>query len=318
VFPNWPVDRTVENVCEQLLVLALQASGLDTIPFIWFWPRGAAAAAIVTHDVENKEGTDFCTELMDVDDLFGIKASFQIVPEKCYSVTPQFLEGIRGRGFEVNVQDLNHDGRLFNNRAEFLKRADRINEYTRKFRAKGFRAGVLYRKPDWYDAFEFSYDMSIPNTAHLDPQRGGCCTIMPYFIGNILELPVTTTQDYSLVHLLRDRSIELWKRQIALILEKHGLCSFIVHPDYVKHHEIMQLYKALLSYLRGLQVTAGVWVTLPAEVDRWWRQRSQMRLVVRRGEWCIEGEGAERAVVAYARNAGGKIVYEVEANCVPQ
>jgi hypothetical protein len=26
----------------------------------------------------------------------------------------------------------------------------------------------------------FAYDMSIPNVAHLDPQRGGCCTIMPF------------------------------------------------------------------------------------------------------------------------------------------
>src|SRR5262249_33587459 len=223
-----------------------------------------------------------------------------------------------GRGFEVNVQDLNHDGRLFNSRVEFLKRAHRINQYTREFRAKGFRAGVLYRKADWYDAFEFSYDMSIPNNAHLDPQRGGCCTVMPYFIGNILELPVTTTQDYTLANVLRERSIELWKKQIALILEKNGLCSFIVHPDYVKRHEIMQLYKELLNYLRELQVTAGVWVALPAEVNRWWRQRNDMLLVVKRGKSSIEGKGAERAVLAHAKNVGGKVVYEVEANCISE
>ena len=37
----------------------------------------------------------------------------------------------------------------------------------------------MYRNQDWYDVFEFSYDMSVPNVAHLDPMRGGCCTVMP-------------------------------------------------------------------------------------------------------------------------------------------
>ena len=38
--------------------------------------------------------------------------------------------------------------------------------------------------PIGWQRLDFSFDMSIPNVAHLDPQRGGCCTIMPYFIGN--------------------------------------------------------------------------------------------------------------------------------------
>ena len=110
-----------------------------------------------------------------------------------------FLSSIRGRGFEVVVHDLNHDGHLYKTRKQFLERAAKINAYGREYRAKGFRAGVLYRKQLWYDALDFEYDMSVPNVAHLDPQRGGCCTVMPYFLGNLLELPVTTTQDYTFI-----------------------------------------------------------------------------------------------------------------------
>ncbi|HVB59215.1 MAG TPA: hypothetical protein VNE63_22650, partial [Candidatus Acidoferrales bacterium] len=87
---------------------------------------------------------------------------------------------------------------------------------------------------DWYDAFEFSYDMSVPNVAHLEPQRGGCCTVMPYFVGKILELPLTTIQDYSLFHILGDYSIDLWKQQIDLIMQRNGPVSFITHPDYLR------------------------------------------------------------------------------------
>jgi hypothetical protein len=222
------------------------------------------------------------------------------------------MASIRSRGFEISVQDLNHDGRLYSDREQFLKRVDRINKYGAAWGSKGFRAAVLYRKPDWYDALEFSFDMSIPNTARLDPQRGGCCTVMPYFIGPILELPVTTTQDYMLFHLLEEHPLELWKRQTELVLEKNGLVSFIVHPDYVMHEEFIPVYKDLLIYLRELQDSRGVWMALPSEIDSWWRQRSEMELVQRGGKWQITGDGAERAIVAYATNAGGKLVYEME------
>jgi len=45
-------------------------------------------------------------------------------------------------------------------------------------------------------------NMSVPNVGHLDAQLGGCCTVMPFYIGDILELPLTTTQDYSLFNIL--------------------------------------------------------------------------------------------------------------------
>ena len=104
----------------------------------------------------------------------------------------RIADKIRGRGFEVNLHDLNHDGRLFEDRQEFLTRAKRINQYARDFGCDGFRSGAMYREQSWFDAFEFSYDMSVPNASHLEPQRGGCCTVMPYFVGDILELPLTT------------------------------------------------------------------------------------------------------------------------------
>src|SRR5260370_9326149 len=94
----------------------------------------------------------------------------------------------------------------------------------------------MYRNQEWYDAFEFSYDMSVPSVAHLEPQRGGCCTVIPYFIGKVLELPLTATQDYSLFHILNDYSLDLWKKQLALSRENYGLMSFTALPDYFLSH----------------------------------------------------------------------------------
>jgi hypothetical protein len=310
-FPRWPVDTTVESICETVLLLTMKARGVEKIPFVWFWPNGASGCLTMTHDVETKAGRDHCAELMNVDDSFRIKATFGIVPEERYEVPRSLLDAMRIRGFEIAVQDLNHDGRLFDNKEQFLRRAKIINRYGREFDAKGFRAAVLYRKPEWYDALEFAFDMSIPNVAHLDPQHGGCCTVMPFWIGDVLELPVTTTQDYTLFHVLNERSIDLWKSQIDLILGKNGLMSFIVHPDYIMDQDTLSVYKELLGHLQELRSKTHIWCALPSEIDTWWRARHKMSVVKDGRSWRIEGEGAERAVLAYAKNVDGELVYEL-------
>lgn len=308
-FPKWPVDRTVDNLLQRLMTLALKASGMSSIPFIWFWPNGARACAIMTHDVEADRGKRFCSELMDLNESFGIPASFQIVPEDRYSVEPQFLAEIRNRGFEINIHDLNHDGKLFEDKSEFERRVKKINEYATEFGAIGFRSAVLYRNPQWFSSLRFEYDMSIPNVAHLDPQRGGCCTVMPYFIGRLLEIPVTTIQDHSLFNVLNDFTMRVWHEQAKFILEQNGLMSFLVHPDYIlgKHHQ--DSYKRLLSLLRKLRAESHVWVALPREVNAWWRQRDRMVLKGDGENWRVEGEGSERACVAIASLRDDSLVY---------
>lgn len=311
-FPQWPVDRTVETLMEKLLALAMKAKGIDEIPFIWFWPEGVDTCTIITHDVETTQGRDHCDALMDINDSFGVKSSFQVVPEERYVVPKEYLENIRQRGFEVNVQDLNHDGHLYRDRAEFLRRVERINQYMSEYMAHGFRAGVLYRNVEWYEAFKVSYDMSIPNVGHLDPQHGGCCTVFPFFIGNILELPVTMTQDYSLFHIIHDYSTQLWKEQIALIREKHGFISVIIHPDYVIDAKAEQTYRELLKHLTELRDQGKTLICLPRDVNVWWRARQNMKLARENGKWRIEGEGKERARIAYARLDGDQITYSIE------
>jgi len=311
-FPRWPVDRTVERLLGRFLALSMTAQGIQRVPFVWFWPDGATSCAIVTHDVDTLAGRNFCPQLMDLDDSAGIKSSFQIVPEDRYRVQEGFLEEIRHRGFEINIHDLNHDGLLFSSREEFLRRSAQINAYGVKYRALGFRSGGLYRNPAWYEALQFSYDMSLPSVAHLDPQRGGCCTLMPFFIGKILELPVTTIQDYSLFHILNDYSIDLWKRQLASIMEAHGLASFVVHPDYVIERRARRTYQAFLEHLARIREERKLWIALPREVDRWWRERSQMSVASDGGKWRIEGPGKERARLAFATLVGHELALTIE------
>lgn len=316
-FPAWPVDFSVDRLHEKLLLASMEAAGVQRVPFIWFWPQGAPACLILTHDVESSEGRDFSSQLMDLDDSYGFKASFQVIPEERYEVPDSYFQEICSRGYEFNVHDLNHDGRLYRRRQEFLRRAEQINRYARLYRARGFRAGAMYRIQDWYDAYEFSYDMSVPNVAHLEPKRGGCCTVFPYFVGKILELPLTTCQDYSIFYILQDFSLDLWKQQTSLIRERNGMISILAHPDYLTNQQARSAYGTLLAYLRHRVDGEGWWAALPGDVDDWWRARRQMKLAPRGDNWEITGPESDRARLAYAVREGERLRFELAAPAIP-
>jgi hypothetical protein len=94
-------------------------------------------------------------------------------------------------------------------------------------------------------------------------------------------------------------------------MEKHGLMSFIVHPDYIMEKRALETYKTLLGYLWDLRNDEKVWIALPEEVNRWWRERCESKVVLRDGEWRIEGPAQERARIAYASVKDGELVYTI-------
>ena len=115
--------------------------------------------------------------------------------------------------------------------------------------------------------------------------------------------------DYTLFNILRQYSLDLWEQQISLVLKKHGVMNFIVHPDYIINQREQNVYKSLLGRLAELRRDAGVWTPLPGEVNSWWRQRSQMKLVKNGNGWKIVGDGNERARIAHAVLQDDRLVY---------
>ena len=135
---------------------------------------------------------------------------------------------------------------------------------------------------------------------------------MPYFIDCLVELPLTTVQDYSLFHVLGTYEMELWERQITSILSHHGLLSFLVHPDYVIESTAQNAYRQLLERLRGCVTQYKCWLPLPRDVAHWWKQRHKMKLVRNSSGWEIRGDGAEHAKVAWATAHRGQLVYSLD------
>ncbi len=316
-FPEWPMDTTVDSFARDVLAVLVRTRGGEPIPFIWFWPDGHRACILVTHDVETDAGQVFCPKLMDVNEEFGFRASFQFVPEVRYTKRDDVHAAVRERGHEINLHGLNHDGRLFDERGEFLRRAAKINEYARAWGAKGFRSPVLYRKQAWFDSLKFDYDMSVPNTARLEAQRGGCCTVMPYFIGDLVELPTTTAEDYTLFHILQDYTTSVWRKQLDTITKFNGVFNLIVHPDYLTGRRERDVYRACLSELRAAADALSLWCPLPREAAAWWRARSRMTIEGDGATLRIAGDPEGRARLAYARLDGHELLLELAGAARP-
>lgn len=311
-FPSWPVDTTVEKLIKNMWARLLHTTRATELPFIWFWPDGKEAALIMTHDVETAAGRDFCSAMMNMERQFGVVSAFEVVPEDRYTVPDEFLDSIRSTGCEVCLHGLNHDGRLFSSEEIFRQRAAKIRRYAESWQAIGFRSPVMYRNIDWLPELGFLYDMSVPNVGHLDPQPGGCCTVLPYFIGSTVELPLTTIQDYSLFNILQERSTDLWQEQIRHIREENGLASFIIHPDYVNENWSSSVYMSLLELLAALRDDDKLWFPLPRDVAKWWRTRDALQLVKHGPGWRTIGDGSEHARIAFARIEDGQVRYRVQ------
>ncbi len=311
-FPRWPVETAVQDMENAVWSELLRITGEDRLPFIWYWPEGRPIASILTHDVETAAGRNFCGDLMGLEAEFGFVSAFEVVPEDRYEVPREFLQSLRDGGCEIALHGLNHDGHLFDNHEGFRARADKINHYLHAWDAKGFRSPVMYRHQEWLHHLNIAYDMSVPNSARLDPQRGGCCTVRPYFLNDVLELPLTTIQDYTLLAVLNDATPTIWWRQLEIISAQGGLASFIVHPDYMLEERGQRLYRQLLNRLAELRDAGQLWPALPCDLNDWWRQRRMMELTKGTNGWAIQGPGAERARIAWAVDTDSGIKFEIE------
>jgi hypothetical protein len=158
-----------------------------------------------------------------------------------------------------------------------------------------------------------TYDSSFPDTDPFEPQAGGCCSILPFFLGEMVELPITLVQDHTLWEILRREDIELWTRKSDWIIANGGLVNLITHPDYLDTPSRLRMYEEFLEYL-GRQRDG--WNALPREVADWWRARARLRCVEGEGEPHIKGEGADRARLAWFRSDAGGVAFEPESTAV--
>jgi hypothetical protein len=270
-FPAWPLDTSMSKLLRLFAGCALRAAGQAEAEFAWFWPGGHHAALILTHDVEGDEGIRLALELADLEQGLGFRSAFNF--GAWYDVDPGVLRELTGRGFEIGMHGLVHDRTLFSSRDAFEASVRPLMELAERLGAVGFRSPATHRVFDWLGELPVEYDCTIPNSDPYEPQPGGCCSIWPFFIGPVVELPYTLPQDHTLLTLLGHRSPSLWLEQATAIELENGLIQCVTHPDrgYLGDSDKRAIYG---EFLRGLAERGKLWRALPREVASWWRDRS--------------------------------------------
>jgi hypothetical protein len=294
-FPRWPVETTLHDLYEFLFTVVAGMAGRP-VPYIGIWPRKWTWAFVLTHDVERQTGYDKLPELLRVEVEAGYRSSWNFVPQDRYVVDDQLVEKLRKQGFEVGVHGFNHDGRDLSSLTTLKRRLPAIRAYADRWQAKGFRSPGTLRSAELMPLLGFDYDSSYTDTAPFEPQAGGCCTWLPYMIEDLVELPITLTQDHTLFDLLGHRDGTLWIDKARFLRQRGGMALVLTHSDYVGNRYILDSYRQLLEEFAD---DATAWKALPRDVSDWWRRRTGSTLQEVDGEWTVAGPAKREARVEF-------------------
>jgi peptidoglycan/xylan/chitin deacetylase (PgdA/CDA1 family) len=222
--------------------------------------------------VESGDGLRLALELADLEQERGLRSSFNVVGGD-YPLDEGVLNELRQRGFEIGLHGLHHDRSLFSSRQEFERQLPTLAEIGERLGAEGFRSPSTHRVIEWLPELPVEYDCTVPHSDPYEPQPGGCCSLWPFSLGRIVELPYTMPQDHALLTLLGERTVEPWLRQADAIERRFGLIQCLSHPDrgYLGDTHKRAIYRELLDALVERET---IWTALPREVARWWRRRA--------------------------------------------
>lgn len=250
------------------------------------WPEGKQFAVVFTHDVESRRGLDQVAKLAEMEVSYGLRSSFNFIPEGTYEDPVELREWLETKGFEIGVHDLKHDGLLYDSREGFREKARRINHYLEAWGAVGFRSGFMLRQLDWIHDLNVLYDASTFDTDPFEPQPEGSQTIFPFRVEpgegergpGYVELPYTLPQDSTLFLILGEESPEIWKRKLDWIATHGGLALVNIHPDYIDFSGKRDsscypssFLKEFLDYL-SIKYKGRYWNPLAKELAVWYRR----------------------------------------------
>lgn len=246
------------------------------------WPEGKKFGVILTHDVDTEKGRDTCLPLMELEDELGFKSSFNFIPEVRYADLPDLRKTLLDQGFEVGVHGLNHDGNLYRSKNIFDERKVKINKYLKEWNAVGFRSPAMHHQLEWIHDLNIEYDASTFDTDPFEPQPDGFGSIFPKRMEAkdteraYIELPYTLAQDFTVLVLMKNNNIDIWKKKLDWIVQKGGMVLMNTHPDYMNFTKDkcgteefpVRLYRELLEYIKT-KYKDEYWHGLPKDLVKY-------------------------------------------------
>jgi hypothetical protein len=116
-------------------------------------------------------------------------------------------------------------------------------------------------------------------------------------IGDLVELPMTLTQDHTVFDLLGHRDETVWLEKARFLRDRGGMALLVTHPDYIDKPNLLESYE---RFLEAFASDSTAWKALPNEVSSWWRRRSESRVQEVDGELRVVGPAEHEARVEFA------------------
>jgi peptidoglycan/xylan/chitin deacetylase (PgdA/CDA1 family) len=231
------------------------------------YPNGYKTVIVLSHDVETQKGFDFIPDVIELEEKYGFRGSWNIVPYK-YQLHKEIIDLIVQTGNEIGIHGYNHDGTLYFSEDRFLRRAIKINQAIETFGAVGFRSPAVHRNLGWLQQLNIIYDASCFDYDPYQPFPGGTGCIWPFIAGKLVELPYTVPQDHVLFYMLQEKDITIWKEKTKWLTANYGMVFTLTHPDYLQEKNHLKMYGEFLEYLREIP---NAWHCLPREIAEWYR-----------------------------------------------
>jgi hypothetical protein len=195
---------------------------------------------------------------------------------------------------EVGGHDTKHDGRLiFESLENMVERVGRCKARLESLTTKevrGFRSPLLQHGRELLDALGqagYQYDSSVPSRERLSPtslKPHGVGTVFPFFVSEMLEIPVSLPQDHQLIRvsgLSVSEAVQELFRVSKRIRGVGGACILLVHPDYeFGQPENTEEYHCLLEKFKS---DPECEILTMGELATWWTHRANSHIETHNG-----------------------------------
>lgn len=261
-FPTWPVD----TAADVLGWMEAEARGATSVPR---WPGGKSFALALTHDIDTGGGFRRLGLLRREEERRGLRSTWNVVAAH-YRLDDGVLRDLAAAGHEIGSHGDNHDNRIaFDEPAAMRRRLEVCRPLVERYAARGFRSPSLLRTDRLFETLPllFRYDASVPNTC----EGLGCCTVFPFRIGSLVELPLTVPED---AHLLFHRvpladRVAVWEASIERIRRVGGVAVLNTHPDpqFSGNEEGREAYGRIVERIAAY---GDAWVTTAGALAEQW------------------------------------------------
>jgi len=274
-FPAFPLEKALHTLTYVVGRCAAPsgeaASRGQPVPA---WPGGKRYCVVLTHDVDTQHGIRAMERVWNIESSYGLASSWNIVG-RLFEGNERAIDRLAKDGCEIGLHGDDHRLRMpYLPAGAIIGRIAKYKKFLETYRIQGFRSPYYLRSPALLSAVSrlFVYDSSIPDvdTFSLCVDRGGCCSVLPFRIGTLVELPVTLPYEIVLHMGVRPRGLNaFWREKIEWIKSAGGMILVNTHPEpsYLLEPDVSRAYGELLAALAG---DGSAWYALPGEVAGWW------------------------------------------------